>query len=75
MDDLDRLDTADSTEDGMRARVERWLERRQRRLDAREGWAPPEPTRSRAVGEAVLMANYLIHATAEAGATRPGHRS
>ncbi|HJP72634.1 MAG TPA: hypothetical protein VJ914_00110 [Pseudonocardiaceae bacterium] len=75
MDDLDRLDTADSTDEGMRARVERWLERRQRRLDARESWALPEPTHSRAVGEAVVMADYLTHATAEAAATRPGHRS
>lgn len=73
MDDLDRLDTTDPTDDGTRARVERWLERRQRRLDAREGSAPPEPTRSQAVDEAVLMANYLMYAAA--GVTRPGRRS
>lgn len=61
--------TDSGDDDGMRALVERWLERTERRLKARGRSAPPEPTRGRAAGEATLgraaghaivMAGYLL---------------
>jgi hypothetical protein len=36
---------ADDADDDMRAAVEHWFDRAQRRLGARPGWAPTEPAR------------------------------
>lgn len=50
-----------AVDDGMRAAIERWFDRTERRLRGRTSWAPPEPTRSRAAAEAMVMADYLLN--------------
>lgn len=60
-----RQQTADeprdcAVDDGMRAAIERWLDRAERRGRARTSWAPPEPSRFRAATEAMAMTDYLL---------------
>ena len=46
---------------GMRAAIERWFDRTERRLRSRTSWAPPEPNRPRAATEAMAMTDYLLN--------------
>ena len=48
-------------DEGMRAAIEHWLDRTERRLRARPSSAPPEPNRLRAACEAMVMADYLLN--------------
>jgi hypothetical protein len=47
-------------DDGMRAALERWFDRAERRVRARNTSAPPEPSRLRAAAEAMVMTDYLL---------------
>jgi hypothetical protein len=58
-------------DDGMRALVERWVERAERRLKAHPRSAPPEPTRGRAADEAIAMAGFLLASDGVVRRARP----
>jgi hypothetical protein len=65
----------DSDDDAMRPVVEQWLDRTERRLRGRRGWAPPEPTRWLALNEAMAMTDYLVSAAASSDVTPPARPS
>ncbi|HEY4454299.1 MAG TPA: hypothetical protein VGN81_08310 [Pseudonocardiaceae bacterium] len=48
-------------DDGMRAAIERWFDRTERRLRSRTSSAQPEPNRLRATTEAMVMTDYLLN--------------
>jgi hypothetical protein len=48
-------------DDRMRAAIERWFDRTERRLRARTNAAQPEPNRLRAATEAMAMTDYLLN--------------
>jgi hypothetical protein len=57
----ERAHRQQALDDGIHDAIEQWLERTERRVHARPGWASHEPTRLRAAAEAIAMTDYLLN--------------